>query len=142
MMKKCYFVLAIAGFFCFATTSFAASSAVNTATKEAATAVSSDESAPALEMDAAKAAKSDWKNLSAKEKREKRKAVKQAVKSAKKNGADTNTLLLVILAILLAPLAMAIYDGISNRFWISLLLWILGILPGIIYTLYVILSES
>ena|SRR5690606_24939732 len=67
--------------------------------------------------------------------------LKQAVKNWKKEGAsDTDTLLLVIVAILLPPLAMAIYDGISNRFWISLLLTLLFYLPGLIYTLVIILG--
>lgn len=79
------------------------------------------------------------------EKRMERKAVKQELKQAirdwKKEGAsDTDTLLLVLIAILLPPLAMAIYDGISNRFWISLLLTLLFYVPGLIYTLVVILG--
>jgi uncharacterized membrane protein YqaE (UPF0057 family) len=50
--------------------------------------------------------------------------------------------LLVILAILIPPLAMALYDGISNRFWISLLLTLLFFVPGMIYTLVVILGDN
>lgn len=81
-----------------------------------------------------------------KERRMKRKAMRQEIKQAirswkKENASDTDTLLLVIIAILLPPLAMAIYDGISNRFWISLLLTLLFYLPGLIYTLVVILGE-
>lgn len=86
------------------------------------------------------------KELSRKEKREMRKALKHeirnAVKSAKQEGASDNLVLLIILAILIPPLAMAIYDGLSGRFWLSLLLTILFFLPGMIYTLYVILSEN
>ena len=51
-------------------------------------------------------------------------------------------LLLVIIAILLPPLAMALYDGITSRFWISLLLTLLFYLPGLIYTLVIILGEN
>ena len=84
--------------------------------------------------------------LSRKEKREMRKEVKSriksAIKSAKEMKASDDLVLLVILGILIPPLAMALYDGISNRFWISLLLTLLFWLPGVIYTLYVILSES
>ncbi len=84
--------------------------------------------------------------LSRKEKREMRKEVKTkvktAIKAAKSMKADTDLLLLVIIGILIPPLAMALYDGITNRFWISLLLTILFFLPGMVYTLYVILSES
>ena len=81
--------------------------------------------------------------LSKKEKRAMRKEVKSKIKSAiKEMKSDTDLLLLVIIAILLPPLAMALYDGISNRFWISLLLTLLFYLPGLIYTLYIILSEN
>lgn len=52
----------------------------------------------------------------------------------------TNTLLLVIVAILLPPLAVALVDGLSTRFWLSLLLTILLYIPGLIYSLYVVLK--
>ncbi|MBI1780344.1 MAG: YqaE/Pmp3 family membrane protein [Sphingobacteriales bacterium] len=76
------------------------------------------------------------------------KEVKQAVKDFKKskrNGgeADTNTLLLVILAILLPPLAVYLHEGeINTKFWISLLLTILFWIPGVIYALIVILGNG
>ncbi len=136
-MKKMYFLLILAGLF------------MCTAPSYAAIAGASPSEAVSFENDAtnvvgAKAAESEFHNLSAKEKRMKRKAwkqeVKQALKAAKDSVTDGETLLLVILAILLPPLAMALYDGISTRFWISLLLTILGYLPGLIYTLVVILS--
>jgi uncharacterized membrane protein YqaE (UPF0057 family) len=40
------------------------------------------------------------------------------------------TILLVILAIILPPLAVAIYEGITKRFWIDLVLFIIGIGVG------------
>lgn len=144
-MKKCYFVIAFAGLFCFATPSFSAAAAAAVAApaaSESATAVSNDERASALEMEAAKTVKDNLRNMSAKEKREMRKEIKKAVRDAKNNGSDTELLLLVILAILLPPLAMALYDGISTRFWISLILTLLGFLPGVIYTLIVILGGN
>jgi uncharacterized membrane protein YqaE (UPF0057 family) len=53
---------------------------------------------------------------------------------------DTNTLLLVILAILLPPLAVALHEGgINGKFWISLLLTLLFWIPGVIYALIVVL---
>ncbi|RTL61077.1 MAG: YqaE/Pmp3 family membrane protein [Sphingobacteriales bacterium] len=76
------------------------------------------------------------------------KEVKQAVKDFKKNKrnggeADTNTLLLVILAILLPPLAVYLHEGqINTKFWISLLLTILFWIPGVIYALIVILGNG
>ncbi|PHN04648.1 YqaE/Pmp3 family membrane protein [Flavilitoribacter nigricans DSM 23189 = NBRC 102662] len=71
-----------------------------------------------------------------------KKELKQAIRDWKKEGAtSTNTLLLVILAILLPPLAVGIYEGgLTSRFWISLLLTLLFYLPGLIYALIVILE--
>lgn len=53
---------------------------------------------------------------------------------------ETETLLLVILAILLPPLAVYLLRGIGTEFWISVLLTLLFWLPGIIYALYLILA--
>ncbi|MCB9224599.1 MAG: YqaE/Pmp3 family membrane protein [Crocinitomicaceae bacterium] len=36
-------------------------------------------------------------------------------------------ILLVILALILPPLAVGIYEGITGRFWLVLILWLLGI---------------
>ena len=94
------------------------------------------------------AAVKELKSLSKKEKHQRvREANKElkAFKSARKAGKEpsTNTLLLVILAILLQPLAVYLYEGeINNRFWISLLLTILFWLPGVIYALVLILGEQ
>jgi len=93
--------------------------------------------------DAKKAAKKEWKSLSKDERKSRKTEIKQAIKQAKESASDTNMLLLVILAILLPPLAMFLYEGsATNRFWISLILTILGFLPGLIYTLVVILGEN
>jgi uncharacterized membrane protein YqaE (UPF0057 family) len=95
-----------------------------------------------------KAAIAELKSLPKKEKRERVKEVKKemkAFKAAKKAGDDpsTNTLLLVILAILLPPLAVYLHEGeINNRFWISLLLTILFWIPGVIYALIIILGDN
>lgn len=100
-------------------------------------------SAPAPET-AVKAAPTK-EALSKKEKKALRKQFKKDVKTAikaYKETKDTDLLLLVIITILLPPLGMALYDGISNRFWISLLLTLLFYLPGLIYTLVVILGEK
>jgi len=79
-----------------------------------------------------------------KENRQQRKQFKSALKAKLKElrqAGDTDLLLLVIVAILLPPLAMFIYeDGITNRFWISLLLTLLFYVPGLIYTLVIILG--
>ncbi|MFK7934805.1 MAG: YqaE/Pmp3 family membrane protein [Saprospiraceae bacterium] len=47
----------------------------------------------------------------------------------------------MLIAILAPPIAMLLYDGLSGRFWLSLLLTILLYLPGLIYTLIVILED-
>lgn len=101
-------------------------------------------SAPSPET--VKSAVAELKGLSKKEKKARYKNIKQAIKdykAAKKAGqeTDTNTLLLVILAILLPPLAVYLYEKeINNRFWISLLLTLLFWLPGVIYALVLILG--
>jgi uncharacterized membrane protein YqaE (UPF0057 family) len=87
---------------------------------------------------------SEFKSLSKKEKREKFKLVKKAVRDYKANKVaepSTNTLLLVILAILLPPLAVYLHEGtINGKFWLSLLLTLLFWLPGVIYALIVVLG--
>lgn len=96
---------------------------------------------------AVKAATEAFKNLSKAEKRSKVKQVKKelkAFKGAKKAGKEpsTNTLLLVILAILLPPLAVYLHEGVINsRFWISLILTLLFWLPGVIYALIIVLGN-
>ena len=103
----------------------------------------------------------EFNNLSRHEKRSRIKEIKKVIKEyrvQKKDETDvsTDTLLLVIIAILIPPLAVYIHEGdINNRFWISVLLTVLGYvlfgfagifflgsLPGIIYALYVILSGT
>lgn len=94
-----------------------------------------------------KAALADFKNLSRSERKLRIKEAKRELKEYKnqqKNGAEpsTNTVLLVILAILLPPLAVYLHQGeINNKFWISLLLTLLFWIPGVIYALLVVLGE-
>jgi len=102
------------------------------------------------EPDAAttKAAVAAFKALSKKEKKVKIKEAKneiKAFKAARKEGKEpsTNTLLLVILAILLPPLAVYLHEGeVNNRFWISLLLTLLFWIPGVVYALIIILGND
>lgn len=90
----------------------------------------------------------EFKNLSKKERKDRIKEAKkelQNFKEAKKAGAaaETNTILLAILAILLPPLAVFLHQGeINAKFWISLLLTLLFFLPGIIYALLVIFGNA
>jgi uncharacterized membrane protein YqaE (UPF0057 family) len=95
-----------------------------------------------------KAALQEFKNLSHREKRMMMKDVKQNIrqyKKEKKAGMEpsTNTLLLVILAILLPPLAVYLHEGVINsKFWIDLILTLLFYLPGMIYALIVVLKKD
>ncbi|MEO5945807.1 MAG: YqaE/Pmp3 family membrane protein [Chitinophagaceae bacterium] len=89
-----------------------------------------------------------FRNLPKNERKAKIKEVKKeikAFKAAKKANGEpsTNTLLLVILAILLPPLAVYLHEGeINNKFWISLVLTLLFWLPGVIYALIVVLGKD
>jgi uncharacterized membrane protein YqaE (UPF0057 family) len=102
----------------------------------------------------------EFNSLSRKEKKSRFKEMKKAIKEfkeQKKAGSDvsTDTLLLVLLALFIPPLAVYLHEGeTNNRFWISVLLTILGLLlfsftpvlflgtlPGIIYALIVILGD-
>jgi uncharacterized membrane protein YqaE (UPF0057 family) len=52
---------------------------------------------------------------------------------------SSNKLLLIIIAIVLPPLAVALQSGLSTPFWICLVLTLIFYLPGLIYALYKIL---
>ncbi len=95
-----------------------------------------------------KSATDEFKSLSKKERKDRIKAIKTEMKlfkERKKAGSDasTNTLLLVIVAILLPPLAVFLHDGeINSHFWIDLLLTLLFYVPGLIYALVIILRKE
>lgn len=98
---------------------------------------------------AANAALDEFKHLSKAEKKERLREVKKVLKKYRTNrksgqlDADENTILLAILAILLPPLAVFLHQGeINTKFWISLVLTLLGWLPGVIYSLIVILDVA
>ena len=97
---------------------------------------------------AVKAAVEEFKSLSRKERKmrvkEAKKTMKQfrAEKRAGKAPSD-DTVLLVILAILLPPLAVYLHQGeVNTKFWISVLLTLLFWLPGVVYALIVILGDE
>ena len=78
-------------------------------------------------------------------KRNQRKQVKQLMQDYKDGQADVSEgdLLLIILAILLPPLAVYLYeDAITTKFWISLVLTLLFFLPGVIYALLVVTGNA
>ncbi len=144
-MKKSQLLFFLFAFAFFVTPTYAVPNAPKPVEKEAITAkpVSAEEMA----KQQAATAKEEWNNLSRKEKKAKRKEMKKNLKSALKTAkedanSDLDLTLLIILAVLIPPLAMGLYDGISKRFWISLLLTLLFYVPGLIYTLVVILREN
>lgn len=107
-----------------------------------------------------KDAAKQFKSLGKAEKKSRIKEMKRLIKNYKAekragNEVSTDTLLLALLAIFIPPLAVYLHEGeTNNRFWISVLLTILGYLlfgfagviflgslPGIIYALIVILGD-
>lgn len=105
-----------------------------------------DSSASVVDKTVLNNALSEFKSLSRKERRTRITEAKKAMKDFKKNkngDADTNTLLLCILAILLPPLVIYLKEGeINSKFWIGLLLTLLIWLPGVIYALLVVLGNA
>lgn len=61
---------------------------------------------------------------------------KQVKEMAQTSETEINTILLVIIAILLPPVAVLLVDGLSGPFWLSILLTLLLYLPGLIYALF------
>ena len=52
--------------------------------------------------------------------------------------ASSNKILLIILAILLPPVAVFLKKGADLNLVINIVLWVLGVLPGIIHALWVV----
>jgi uncharacterized membrane protein YqaE (UPF0057 family) len=68
-------------------------------------------------------------------------AIRKLIHRAEKE--KTELALLMVLAVLLPPLSVFLKEGrINSRFWISLLLTLLFWLPGVIYSILVILSTN
>jgi uncharacterized membrane protein YqaE (UPF0057 family) len=55
------------------------------------------------------------------------------------NDADTNKLLLVIIAILLPPLAVGLKEGVGGHLILNIILCLLFWLPGLLHALYIVL---
>lgn len=53
---------------------------------------------------------------------------------------NTPALLLIIIAVFIPPLAVFLDRGISKEFWISLILTLIFFVPGMIYSLYVLIK--
>ncbi len=106
------------------------------------------------------ASKKEMRETKKETRRQFRQTLKDTLREVKQSAAagDTEAILLVILALFIPPLAMYLYEGsATGRFWISLLLilgavvlsilgfgWLasLAVLCSVIYTLYIIISES
>ncbi|MGJ8640201.1 MAG: YqaE/Pmp3 family membrane protein [Opitutaceae bacterium] len=50
-----------------------------------------------------------------------------------------NKIVQIILAVLLPPIAVFLKKGAGTPLILSIVLWILGVIPGIAYALYVVL---
>lgn len=121
-----------------------ASMAASTSEPVSATAPASSEPDPA----AVKAAMKDFKSLPRSERKSRLKEAKKMFKqykADKKAGkeAETDQVLLAILAILLPPLAVYLKEGVINsKFWISLILTLIFWIPGVIYALLVVFDAA
>lgn len=51
------------------------------------------------------------------------------------------TLLEIILLIVFPPLPIALREGATKRFWINLILTLLGYIPGLIHGVYVLTKK-
>jgi Uncharacterized homolog of Blt101 len=86
----------------------------------------------------------EFKNLSRHERKARVKEAKKMIKEYRAdkrsgNAAETDQVLLAILAILLPPLAVYLKEGEWNsRCWISLILTLLFWIPGVIFALLVV----
>lgn len=100
---------------------------------------SEDVSAPEnkiTETEALALAKAHVNNMSKAERKELKKELKEVLKQDRRGGGAS--IVEIILAILIPPLAVFLHEGVTSRFWISIILWILGVLPGIIFALLVV----
>ena len=50
-------------------------------------------------------------------------------------------ILRLILAVILPPLGVFLQEGLGGRFWLNVLLTLLGYIPGIIHAVWVILKH-
>lgn len=86
------------------------------------------------EAEAAELVKERIANMTKAEKKELKKDLKEALMQ---RGSRTS-IVEIILAVLLPPLAVFLHDGIGTSFWISIILTLLFWIPGVIYALLVV----
>jgi uncharacterized membrane protein YqaE (UPF0057 family) len=88
------------------------------------------------EAEAMAMAKERLANMTKAEKKEFKKEVREALKQDRRGGGVS--IIKIILAILLPPLAVFLHVGLGTQFWISLILTLLFWIPGVIYALLVV----
>ncbi|PRY15618.1 uncharacterized membrane protein YqaE (UPF0057 family) [Pontibacter ummariensis] len=86
------------------------------------------------EAEALAMAKERLKNMTKAEKKE----LKRDLKEVMRQGGSRTSIVEIILAVLLPPLAVFLHEGIGSSFWISVILTLLFYIPGIIYALLVV----
>jgi uncharacterized membrane protein YqaE (UPF0057 family) len=52
-----------------------------------------------------------------------------------------NSTVMFVLAVLLPPLAVYLTSGPGNRFWLNLVLTMLGFVPGVLHALYTVITS-
>lgn len=67
-----------------------------------------------------------------------KKDLKTGIKDVLQQNASDSDIVEIIFAILIPPVGVFLHEGITNRFWISLLLTILFFIPGMVYALLVV----
>ncbi|WP_241738893.1 YqaE/Pmp3 family membrane protein [Pontibacter beigongshangensis] len=67
-----------------------------------------------------------------------KKALKKEFRDTMRQDSDVSTVVKVIIAIFLPPLAVFLHDGIGSSFWINILLTLLFFVPGVIHALLVV----
>ncbi|WP_255594409.1 YqaE/Pmp3 family membrane protein [Pontibacter sp. HSC-14F20] len=87
------------------------------------------------EAEALAMAKERLASMTKAEKKEFKREVREALKQDR--GGDLS-IIKIILAVLLPPLAVFLHVGIGTQFWISLILTLLFWIPGVIYALLVV----
>lgn len=95
-----------------------------------------EEEVTMTEAEAMAMAKERIANMTKAEKKEFKKEVREALKQDRRGGGVS--IVKIILAVLLPPLAVFLHSGIGTQFWISLILTLLFWIPGVIYALLVV----
>jgi uncharacterized membrane protein YqaE (UPF0057 family) len=88
------------------------------------------------EAEAMAMAKERIANMTKAEKKELKKEFREVMKQDRRGGGVS--IIKIILAVLLPPLAVFLHVGIGTQFWISLILTLLFWIPGVIYALLVV----